>query len=170
VPNFTPSVQIQGYRPPKLNFLLRFDQNVEYKRTGAYPLCDFHKIWRVCTPFQDMLAVKISLDLLKGLWSYGGFKLTGFGYPQIFSAPSSESMRQTPTSFRGARTCSRSSITVPSLVGLGFHPPPGWPKTLSFLSVCLSVCLSVTLLNVRDCSPDFSMKALEYRNDFDTVG
>jgi len=33
------------------------------------------------------LAVKISLDLLKGLWSYGGFKLTGAGYPQIFSAP-----------------------------------------------------------------------------------
>jgi len=31
-------------------------------------------------------------------------------------------------------------------------------------------CLSVTLLNVRICSPDFSMKALEYRNDFDAVG
>jgi len=44
--------------------------------------------------------------------------------------------------------------------GLGFHSPPGWPKTLSF---CLSVCLSVTLLNVRDCAPDFAVKALEYR-------
>jgi len=33
------------------------------------------------------LAVKISLDLLKGLWSYEGFKLTGSGYPEIFSAP-----------------------------------------------------------------------------------
>ena len=32
-----------------------------------------------------------------------------------------------------------------------------------------SVCLSVTLLNVRDCAPDFAMKALEYRNDFDAV-
>jgi len=30
--------------------------------------------------------------------------------------------------------------------------------------------MSVTLLNVRDCVPDFAMKALEYRNDFDTVG
>ena len=61
---------------------------------------------------------------------------------------------------------------MPSLVGLGFHPPPGWPKKLSFLCVCLSVCLFVTLtlLNVRDCAPDFAMKALEYRNDFDTVG
>jgi len=52
----------------------------------------------------------------------------------------------------------------------GFHPPPGWPKTLSFLCVCLFVCLSVTLLNVRHCAPDFAMKALEYRNDFDAVG
>ena len=29
--------------------------------------------------------------------------------------------------------------------------------------VCLSVCLSVTLLNVRDCAPDFAMNELEYR-------
>jgi len=78
----------KGIGPPKLKFLLRFDQNVEYKRTaGAYPLRDFHKICRVCSLFQDALAVKISLYLLKGLWSYGVFKLTGSGYPQIFSAP-----------------------------------------------------------------------------------
>ena len=55
---------------------------------------------------------------------------------------------------------------MPSLVGLGFHPPLGRPKTLNFLSVCLFV----TLLNVRVCAPDFATKALEYRNDFDTVG
>jgi len=52
---------------------------------GAYPLHDFHKIRRICTPFQDALAAKILLDLLKGLWSYGGFKLSGSGYTQIFS-------------------------------------------------------------------------------------
>jgi len=62
--------------------------------------------------------------------------------------------------------CSSSSITMPSLVGLGFHPLPGWPKMLSFLSVCLSV----TLLNVRDCMPDLATKALEYRKDFDAAG
>jgi len=78
----------KGIGPPKLKILLRFGQNVEYKHpAGAYPLRNFHKICRVCTPFQDVLAVKISLDLLKGLWSYAGFKLTGSGYPQIFSAP-----------------------------------------------------------------------------------
>jgi len=64
----------KGVGPQKLKFLLRFDQNEEYKRpTGAYPLHDSHKICRVCTPFQDALAIKIWLDLLKGLWSYGGF-------------------------------------------------------------------------------------------------
>ena len=37
-----------------------------------------------------------------------------------------------------------------------------------FLSV--RHAFSVTLLNVRVCAPDFTMKTLEYRNDFDAVG
>jgi len=78
----------KGVGPPKLNFLLRFDQNVEYKRpAGAYPLRDFHKICRMCISCQNALDIKIWLDLLKGLWSYGGFKLRRSGFPQIFSAP-----------------------------------------------------------------------------------
>ena len=117
---------------------------MEYKRPAVvHPLRDFQKNSTVCTSFQDALAVKISLDLLKELWSYKGFKLRGSDYPKFSAPPSGETMRQTRKRFRGARTCSRSSITMPSLVGLGFHPPPGWPKTLSFLSVCLSVCLFV---------------------------
>jgi len=32
------------------------------------------------------------------------------------------------------------------------------------------VCRFVTLLNIRDCAPDFAMKALEYINDFDAIG
>ena len=89
-PDFTPSVQRLGYKTPKLKFLLRFDQCVEYKRpAGAYPypMRDFHNIRRVCTTFQDALSVKISLDLLKGLRSYGGFKLMVLGFCQIFSTP-----------------------------------------------------------------------------------
>jgi len=32
--------------PPKLKYLLTFDQNVEYKRpAGAYPMRDFHQIF-----------------------------------------------------------------------------------------------------------------------------
>ena len=61
----------------------------------------------------------------------------GLVIPKFSPPPSGETMRQTPKSFRGARTCSRSSITTPNLVGLGFHPPPGRPKTFSF---CLFVC------------------------------
>ena len=40
-----PSVQRLGYRTPKLKFLLRFHQNVEYKcPAGAYSLRDFIKL------------------------------------------------------------------------------------------------------------------------------
>ena len=85
MPNFTPNDE--GVGPPKLKFLFRFDRNVEYKRpAGAYPLRDFHKICRVCNAFQDALGIKICLGLLKGLWSYGVFKLRVSGFPQIFSA------------------------------------------------------------------------------------
>ena len=44
-------------------------------------------------------------------------------------------------------------------------PVAGVAKNVEFF-----VCLFVTLLNVRVCAPDFDMKALEYRNDFDAVG
>ena len=57
--------------------------------------------------------------------------------------------------------------------GARISPAAGAAKNVEFfvcLYVCLSVCLSVTLLNVRDCAPDFTMKALEHRNNFDTVG
>jgi len=98
---------------------------------------NFRSLLQYCTSFKDALAIKVSLDLLKGLWSYGGFNLTGSGYPQIFSTPSGETMRQTTKRFRGARTCSASSITIPSLVWLEFHLPPGWRKNVEFF-VCPS--------------------------------
>ena len=54
----------------------------------------------------------------------------------------------------------------------------GAVKNVEFF--CLSVTLfvsrffchacDVTLLNVGVCAPDFTMKTLEYRNDFDAVG
>ena len=73
-----------GIGPLKLKFLLIFGQNGEYKRpAGAYPLRDFHKICRICTSFQDALAVKVSLNFLNGLWSYGRFNLTGSDYPNF---------------------------------------------------------------------------------------
>jgi len=63
----------KGIGPLKLKILLILGQNVEYKRSaGAYPLCDFHKICRICSLFQDALAVKVSLNLLgvMELWAF----------------------------------------------------------------------------------------------------
>ena len=91
----------------------------------------------------------------------------GLVIPKFSVPPSGKTMHQTP---KGTKTCSRSSITMPSLMALGFHPPPGRPKTLSFLSVCLSVCLSVTLLNVRDCAPDFASSTETILMLFDREG
>jgi len=59
--------------------------------------------------------------------------------------------------------------------GARISPAARAPKSVEFF--CLSVMLflsvtlllSITLLNVRVCAPDFTMKALEYRNDFDAV-
>jgi len=71
VQNFTPIGATVRVQDPKSEFfLLRFDQNVEYKRSAwAYPLSNFHRICRICNEFQDALAVKIWMDLLKGLLS-----------------------------------------------------------------------------------------------------
>jgi len=90
----------KGVGLQKLKFLLRFDQNVEYKRpAGAYPLSNFHKIRRVCILFQDALGVKIWLDLLEGLWSYGGFKLRGSGFPPNFQRPLAAKLCVEPQKF-----------------------------------------------------------------------
>jgi len=98
--------------------------------------------------------------------------VTVSGYRNFSALPSGETMRQTTKNFRGARTRSRSSITMPSLVGARISPAAGAAKNVEFfcLSVCLFMCLFVTLLNVRVCAPDFAMKALERKNDFDAVG
>jgi len=64
-----------------LKILLIFDQIVEYKRPHwRISLARFHKMSKNFMSFQDALAVKVSLDLFKGLWSYFSFNLTGSGY------------------------------------------------------------------------------------------
>ena len=131
----------------------------------AYPLRDFHKICRICTAFQDALAAKIWLDLLEGLWSYGGLKLRGFGSPKFSVPPSGETMRQTPKVLEVQERARGPLSPCQVWWGCDFTRRRVGQKVF-----CLSVCLFVTLLNVRDCAPDFFMKALEYRNDFDAVG
>ena len=135
-----PSVQRQGCRTPTLKFLLRFDQNVEYKRpTGAYPLRDFNKIRSVCTPFQDALAVKIWLDLLKRLWCYGSFKLRGSGYPQIFSAPWRRNYVSDPQKFSRCKNVLEVLYHHAKFGVARISPAAGVAKNVEFfVSVCPS--------------------------------
>jgi len=76
--------------------------------------------------------------------SQGGLVALKFSAP-----PSGKTMRQTRNSFPGVRTCSRSSITMPSLVGHGFHPLPGWPKTFEFLVHGQVTIIFVVSVSVR---------------------
>jgi len=54
---------------------------------GVYYLRCFHETWRVCTSFQDALAFKIWMDLLKDLQSNGGYELRGWVFFQILVPP-----------------------------------------------------------------------------------
>ena len=166
-PKFHPIGATIRVSDPKLN-LLRFDQNVEYKRpSGAYPLRNFHKKFAVCTPFQDALAVTVSLDLLTGLWSYGDFKLTEYGYNQIFSTPRTAKLCVRPRKlFEVQKRAPGPLLPCQVWWGSDFTCRQGGQKRWVF---CLFVCLFTTLLNVRDCMPDFAMKALECINYFDAV-
>ena len=65
---------------------------------GRIPCAIFTK-FAVSTAFQDASAVKIWLDLLEGLWSYGGFKLRGLVSAKFSAPPSGETMCQTPKPF-----------------------------------------------------------------------
>jgi len=93
----------------------------------------------ISSSFQDALAVKIWMDLFKGLWSYGVLSW-GSQISLEFSAPlSGETVCWTPKCFWGVRKCLSSCIILSSLVGLRLCPPLGQPKTLSF---CLLVCMT----------------------------
>jgi len=112
-----------------------------------------------------VLAVKIWLDLLEGLWSYGGFKLRGLIAPKFSAHPSGRTMHQTILEVQ-----ERAGGPVsPCQVWWGWDfPAARVAKNVEFF-LSVSVCLSVTLLNIRVCVTDFAMKALEYRNNFDAV-
>ena len=121
-----------------MKFLLRFDRNLEYKRPqGRIPCAIFTKFAEFEPHFRMRWVFKFGWICPRGYGVMGVLSRGRRVSPTFSAPPSGETMRQTTKRFRGERTCSRSSITMPSLVGLGFHPPPGWPKTLSFF--CLFV-------------------------------
>ena len=66
---------------------------------GGVSLGNFYEIGSVCSAFRDALAVKIWMDLLKGLRSYRGFKLRGSSFPHIFSSPLRQNYTSEPRLF-----------------------------------------------------------------------
>jgi len=87
----------KGVGPPKLKFLLRFDQNVEYKRPRrGVSLARFSQNSQSLYLISGCVGVKILLDLLKQLWSYGGLSWGCLVAPKFSAPPSGETMRQTP--------------------------------------------------------------------------
>ena len=80
--------------------------------------------------------------------------------PKFSVPPSGEIMRQTPNVLEVQERARGSLSPCQPLVGLGFHPPPKVAKKVEVFRLSVTLCLSVTLLNVRVCSPDFAMKAL----------
>ena len=145
----------KGIGPPKLKFVQIFDQNVEYKRPAvAYSLRDFRKICRICTSFQVALAVKVSLDLLKGLWSYGVLIWRGLVNPK-FSMPLAAKLCVRPQTLQER---ARGTL-LPCQVWWGSDFTCRWGGEKRWV-FCLSVTLflSVTFLNIIDCAPDFIRK------------
>ena len=148
----------KGIGSPKLTFLLRFDQNVEYKRPAwPYPLRDFHKICRVCSPFQDALAVKISLWICsRGYGVMGVLSWRCLVIPK-FSAPfRGETMRQTPKVLEVQERARGPLSPCQVWWGSDFIRRRGGQKRWVFvyLSVCLFVSLFVRqFLNVKKLRP-----------------
>jgi len=62
-------------------------------------------------PVSVALAVTVSLDLLKCLWSYGDFKLTGSGYPK-FSAPLASKLRVIPPKVLAVQERARGPLSL----------------------------------------------------------
>jgi len=91
----------------------------------------------------------------------------GVGFPQNFQHPLAAKLCIRPQNFQRCKNLLEVLYHHAKFGGARISPAAEAAKNVDFF---LSVCLSITLLDVRDCAPDFAMKALEYRNDFDTVG
>jgi len=80
------------------------------------------------------------MDLLKGLRSYGAFKLRESGSPKISVPPSSKTMRRTPKVFEAQERARGSPSPCQVWWGSDFiRDLVGRPKMLRSLYVCLFV-------------------------------
>jgi len=81
------SVQPEGYRTPKLKFLLRFTKirNIDAPQ-GRIPCAIFTKFAKFVARFRMCQLLKFGCILLKRLRSDGGLTMRESGFPHIFSA------------------------------------------------------------------------------------
>jgi len=96
---------------------------------GYIPCAIFTKFAEFVPRFRTRYVLKFSWICSRGYGVMAVLSWWGLVIPKFSVSPSGETMHQTPKSFTGARTSLRSSITMPSLVGFAFHPPPEWSKT-----------------------------------------
>jgi len=81
-----------------------------------------------------------------------------------YSKADFDAMRQNPQKFYSCKNVLEVLYHHAKFAGAQISPAAGTAKNTEFF------CPSVTLLKVRLCAPNFAIKALDYRNDFDTVG
>jgi len=79
------------------------------------------------------------LDLLTGLWSYGGFKLTESGYNQIFSTPERQNYASDPENFSRCKNVLQVLYYRAKFGGARISPADRAAKNDEFLSICLFV-------------------------------
>jgi len=136
MPNFTPCND-KGIGPPKLKFLLRLIKmwNIN-ARQGHIPCTIF-------TKFAEFVPHYRMRYLLQFRWICSrGYGVTGSHYPQIFSAPSGQTMHQTSNVFEVQERAGGPLSPCQVWWGSDFTRRRGGQKRGVFLSVCLSVCSS----------------------------
>ena len=90
------------------------------------------------------------------LWE---FSVEGVWFPPNFQCPLAAKLSIRPQNFYRCKNVLEVLYRLAKFGGARISPAAGVTKNVEFF--CLFVCLFVTLLNVRDCAPDFAMKALE---------
>jgi len=150
--------------PQKVKILLKFYRNINAPQGVTFV--------RFSQNLQSLYVVsgcvscqKFGWICLKGLRRYGGFKLRGWVSPK-FSVPLMAKLCSGPQKFWRSKNVLEVLHHHAKFGGVRISLTTGAAKTLSFLSVCLSVHHT---LNVRFCAHDFTIKALEYRNNFYTI-
>ena len=127
-----PSMQRQGPQTWKFYWNFTKCRNINTPQVRI-PCATFTKSAEFVPCFSALAVKKYGRICSRGygvmeVLSWGGRVSPNFQRPQV--------VKLCIGPFRSARTCLRSSITMPSLVALRFQQPPGRPKTLFF---CLFV-------------------------------